>query len=775
MSTSVLRTLAVRLTMNTATFHKRANKVMGSLDRMQKRARRAQAAAGNFSGIISGVALTQLGRDFVNLADSMQLLENKMGAAVPTAQGLKNAMHEVARISRESRMEIDAVGTLYQRLTVATQQLGSSQEDVARLTQVVANSFLLSGATGSEAANSARQLAQGLASGALRGDEFRSVSENNVVLTQMLAKGLGKTVGQLREYAYEGKLTADMVMRIAGSEEQLAETTGKVTKMQRTWSQSLTLFRTEMSLMASRIDKEFGVLTRLGNALMWVGDNIAVIGLTAAAVAVPALVAFAVSGLGSLVTYAGAAILSLGLFLTRMAMVAGAAIFATAKFVAFPVAAFGALAAILDYTGIWKSDMGAEFTDLFDKIGGYLGKKIYIWVNQFKLLSEKIKLGILYAIPGVQEGEAAARTAIAGYEGLIAFAEGQLASSFDALKGKSEEAGNSILKVMNDALEPIMGESWITQMVEAFKSLPQTILESLPLVKKFMDATKGGAAPTGNDQTLPLPPEFLTESGMIARRILKAGGRGHQDFSGSPLHGTDGLGALLGSNIDSFKENFGKPVQDAIDSITSAFANMGDKISTVFTDAITGVTSLKDGLMAIGNTIANTVIKSFIRMGVEWIAQKVAMWAADRALMPARVAAAAGEGAAMAAAFAPAAAMASLASFGANAAPAMAGIGTTTAFAKAAALTGMAHDGIDNVPNEGTWLLDKGERVLSPKQNADLTNFLSESGSGNNQPITIAVNGVSDPDVVMEAIASRRGEMETMLRRITSDNLGRQV
>ena len=30
-------------------------------------------------------------------------------------------------------------------------------------------------------------------------------------------------------------------------------------------------------------------------------------------------------------------------------------------------------------------------------------------------------------------------------------------------------------------------------------------------------------------------------------------------------------------------------------------------------------------------------------------------------------------------------------------------------------LTGMAHDGIHNVPREGTWLLDKGERVLNNK------------------------------------------------------------
>ncbi|MEG8266621.1 hypothetical protein MKR65_06865 [Acinetobacter baumannii] len=44
---------------------------------------------------------------------------------------------------------------------------------------------------------------------------------------------------------------------------------------------------------------------------------------------------------------------------------------------------------------------------------------------------------------------------------------------------------------------------------------------------------------------------------------------------------------------------------------------------------------------------------------------------------------------------------------------------------KQTSLTGMAHNGIDNVPAEGTWLLDGGERVLNPNQNKDLTNYLN--------------------------------------------------
>lgn len=41
-------------------------------------------------------------------------------------------------------------------------------------------------------------------------------------------------------------------------------------------------------------------------------------------------------------------------------------------------------------------------------------------------------------------------------------------------------------------------------------------------------------------------------------------------------------------------------------------------------------------------------------------------------------------------------------------------------------ISGIAHGGLDYVPKETTFLLDKGERVLSPRQNKDLTRYLNE-------------------------------------------------
>ncbi len=56
--------------------------------------------------------------------------------------------------------------------------------------------------------------------------------------------------------------------------------------------------------------------------------------------------------------------------------------------------------------------------------------------------------------------------------------------------------------------------------------------------------------------------------------------------------------------------------------------------------------------------------------------------------------------------------------------------GSFLSLIEAATPMGMAHDGIDNIPQEGTWLLDKGERVVDSRTNADLKNYLANKGSG---------------------------------------------
>ena len=107
-------------------------------------------------------------------------------------------------------------------------------------------------------------------------------------------------------------------------------------------------------------------------------------------------------------------------------------------------------------------------------------------------------------------------------------------------------------------------------------------------------------------------------------------------------------------------------------------------------------------------------------------------------------------------------------------APVMGGAAAAAQVAQAAMirnvnLTGMAHDGIDYVPKEGTWLLDKGERVLSPRQNADFTRAMNDRKSNAKeteavqQPqVNVRVMNSWDESEFFDAMATPTGEKIVM-------------
>jgi len=70
-------------------------------------------------------------------------------------------------------------------------------------------------------------------------------------------------------------------------------------------------------------------------------------------------------------------------------------------------------------------------------------------------------------------------------------------------------------------------------------------------------------------------------------------------------------------------------------------------------------------------------------------------------------------------------------------------------------IAGIAHGGLSNVPKEGTYLLDKGERVLSPNQNDDLKSFLKGNAGGGAGSFQVIVNeapGVSTRSQMLDGV-----------------------
>ena len=276
------------------------NKATASLNRFKRDIGGVNGAAAQLRNTLAAAFSA---RELVEAANVMIGVKNRMDAFTGSAEKTASAMAHMKRIALESRSDFDAVAMLFTRLSLATEHLGATQDDVANATQMVANTFIIAGSHAQEANNSARQLAQGLASGALRGDELRSVMENNTILTKMLADGLDMTVGELREFGHAGKLTAETVMPIliAG----IDETNELIKEMPMTLGQAGVALRNSFQFMIGDIQESTGKFSQLASGIKKLADNLDVIFIPAIFAAVAAVktltIAIAANPIGALI------------------------------------------------------------------------------------------------------------------------------------------------------------------------------------------------------------------------------------------------------------------------------------------------------------------------------------------------------------------------------------------------------------------------------------------------------------------------------------------
>lgn len=120
------------------------------------------------------------------------------------------------------------------------------------------------------------------------------------------------------------------------------------------------------------------------------------------------------------------------------------------------------------------------------------------------------------------------------------------------------------------------------------------------------------------------------------------------------------------------------------DMLMSSIDALGGAATSSIMGLLDQSMTLSDVMRNLGRTILNSVVQSFVQMGVEYVKNAILAKTMGAATTAATVAMAATS----AAAWAPAAALASLASFGANAAPASAGIASTVALSKTMSVLG---------------------------------------------------------------------------------------
>lgn len=147
----------------------------------------------------------------IGLSDELASARAKldmMNDGVRTTGELQNMIYQSAERSRGSYL--DMVNSVAKLGNLAKDAFGSTEEVVA-FSEQLNKQFIIAGASTSEIQNATLQLTQALASGVLRGDELNSIFEQAPTIIQSIADYMNVPIGQIRELASEGKITADIV------------------------------------------------------------------------------------------------------------------------------------------------------------------------------------------------------------------------------------------------------------------------------------------------------------------------------------------------------------------------------------------------------------------------------------------------------------------------------------------------------------------------------------------------------------------------------------
>lgn len=227
----------------------------------------ARLAARAFAAVTAAMSVHQIAQ----YADVYNNMQNRLKQVTTGTENLASVTDNLFKIANQTRSSFEGTAELYARVALATRQYGFAQQDLLTFTKRVNEAIILSGASGQEASAGLIQLAQGLASGTLRGDELRSVLEQLPAVADVIAKHLGVTRGELRLLGQQGKLVAKDIIQ-AFLEASSVETAFATTTS--TISQAWEVLKNHVTQFIGEADRATGATATFAQELGKISDAI---------------------------------------------------------------------------------------------------------------------------------------------------------------------------------------------------------------------------------------------------------------------------------------------------------------------------------------------------------------------------------------------------------------------------------------------------------------------------------------------------------------------
>ena len=219
------------------------------------------------AGAIAASLVVDWGKAFLVAADNMSQLNARIERLTGSARAASQTMQSLMRISSATGGSLQDTAKLWETLSTALRDTGATNGQIIQLTETLQKIGRIGGSSSEEMANALRQFGQSISSGTVRAEEFNSILEQMPELARQIAAGMGVSIGELRQLMLDGKLTAEDAFNAI--QKQTGSVNAEFEKLPRTLSQANTALTNSFLSMIDSVNQATGA----SNGLVAVIDS----------------------------------------------------------------------------------------------------------------------------------------------------------------------------------------------------------------------------------------------------------------------------------------------------------------------------------------------------------------------------------------------------------------------------------------------------------------------------------------------------------------------
>ncbi|WP_414149828.1 tape measure protein [Enterobacter sp. BNK-18] len=208
------------------------------------------------AGAIAASLVVDWGKAFLVAADNMSQLNARIERLTGSAAAASQTMQSLMRISSSTGGSLQDTEKLWETLSTALRDTGATNGQILQLTETLQKIGRIGGSSSEEMANALRQFGQSISSGTVRAEEFNSILEQMPELARQIAAGMGVSIGQLRQLMLDGKLTAEDALNAI--QKQTGAVNAEFEKLPRTLAQANTALTNSFLTMVDSVNQATG-------------------------------------------------------------------------------------------------------------------------------------------------------------------------------------------------------------------------------------------------------------------------------------------------------------------------------------------------------------------------------------------------------------------------------------------------------------------------------------------------------------------------------------